>query len=282
MGGEPVRKTTEGRLYRGGTWHAATEFPLPQAVETAFYLQPGGALGTSAPNGHGGSSSYRFDPANPVPTIGGNTSSLSEAYPVPPEIAARVPYEMRWGSIVKVGGQNQRTAGGIVNAQPPYAPLAARQDVLVFQTEPLGEPVEVTGSLSAVLYVSSSAPDTDFTVKLVDVFPPSTDYPEGYELNLSDTIFRCRYRDSFERPEPMTPGEVYELRIPMYGTSTVFGARHRIRVDISSSNFPRFDVNPNTGEPIGRHTRLEVADNTVYYSGPQASRIILPIVPADR
>jgi hypothetical protein len=97
-----------------------------------------------------------------------------------------LPYEWRWGSIVKVGGQNQRTRPGVFGAQPPHAPLAARQDVLVFQTEALGEPVEASGPLSAVLYVSSSAPDTDVTVKLVDVFPPSPDYPEGYELNLSE------------------------------------------------------------------------------------------------
>lgn len=282
MGGEPVRKTTEGRLYRGGFWHTANELPLPQAVETAFYLRPGGGLGTAAPVAAGGSSGFRFDPANPVPTIGGNISSLSEAYPVPPEIAARLPYEWRWGSIVKVGGQDQRTGPGIFNAEPPYAPLAARRDVLVFQTEPLAEPVEVTGPLSAVLHVSSSAPDSDFTVKLVDVFPPSADYPQGYALNLSDTIFRCRYRAGFERPELMQPGTVYELRIPMYGTSTIFGAGHRIRVDISSSNFPRFDVNPNTGEPVGRHTHLAVADNCVHHQAGRASCIILSVVPGAR
>lgn len=282
MGGELVRKTVDGRLYRGGAWHAATELPLPQSVETAFYLQPGGGLRTASPPADGGSSTFRFDPANPVPTIGGNISSLADAYPVPLEIAARLPYEWRWGSIVKVGGQDQRTDPDIFGAQPPYGPLAARQDVLVFQTEPLAEAVEVTGPLSAVLYISSSAPDTDFTVKLVDVLPPSTDYPAGYELNLSDTIFRCRYRADPASPELMERGQVYELRIPLYGTSTIFGAGHRIRVDVSSSNFPRFDVNPNTGEPVGFHTHLKVADNSVHHQAGRASCIVLPVVPAAR
>ena len=157
-------------------------------------------------------------------------------------------------------------------------PLAARDDVVVFQTEPLAEPLQVIGALEATLHISSSAPDTDFTVKLVDVFPPSADYPHGYALNLSDTIFRCRYRDDPASPTMMTPGEVYELTIPMYGTGAVFGRGHRIRVDISSSNFPRFDPNPNTGEPIGRHHHTQPADNTIHHDAAHPSRITLPVV----
>ena len=158
-------------------------------------------------------------------------------------------------------------------------PLATRDDVLVFQSAPLDAPLQVIGALEATLYISSSAPDTDFTVKLIDVFPPSDDYPHGYALNLSDTIFRARYRDDPAHPTPLKPDEVYELAIPMYGTGAVFGRGHRVRVDISSSNFPRFDPNPNTGEPIGRHHRTQPADNTIHHDAAHCSRITLPVVP---
>jgi putative CocE/NonD family hydrolase len=206
-------------------------------------------------------------------------SSLSEVFPVPPEIAAKITYEQRWGLIVTVGGQDQRDPGA--GGHPGLA-LNARPDVVTFQTPPLEEPLEMVGPLRAVLYVSSDAPDTDFTVKLVDVLPPVPGFPEGYHLNISDSIFRCRYRDSFSEPEMMRPGEVYRIEIPMYGSGTIFGASHRIRIDISSSNFPRFDVNPNTGEPIGRHTHTRIALNTIHYSEQHLSHIILPLVPAGK
>ena len=121
--------------------------------------------------------------------------------------------------------------------------------MLVFQTRPLEEDVEVTGSIEVVLWVSSSAVDTDFTAKLLDVYPPSEDYPDGYHLNLVDSILRARYRNGFERAELMQPGEVYRVRIPLPPISNLFKTGHRIRLDIASSNFPKFDVNPNTGEP---------------------------------
>jgi uncharacterized protein len=283
MGGDRREgtRTGAGRIFRGGQWRTTQQFPLPEARETAFYFQPDGGLRQSTPSAAEASTTFRYDPRNPVPTIGGNISSLNDFFPVPSAIEARIPYESRWGSLVTVGGQHQQPNESTLGAQPPYLPLAARDDVIVFQTEPLEEPLEVVGPLSATLYVSSSAPDTDFTVKLVDVFPPSADYPHGYALNLSDTIFRCRYRNDFAKPEMMTPGEVYELQIPMYGTGTIFGKGHRIRVDISSSNFPRFDTNPNTGEPIGRHHRTQVADNTIHHDRARASHITLPVVPTD-
>lgn len=208
-------------------------------------------------------------------------SSLSEVHPVHEKIASKVTYEQRWGLIVRVGGQDQRVRPDLYGNRPDNLPLSAFSDVICFQTEPLEQPVEVTGPMTAVLYVSSDAPDTDFTVKLVDVISPSPDFPEGYHLNLSDTIFRCRYRNDFANPEMMEPGDIYKLEIPMYGTSTIFGEGHRIRVDISSSNYPRFDVNPNTGEPIGRHTHTRVAHNTIHHDGARASHIILPVVPVD-
>lgn len=277
MGTGDGTRSREGRLYRGGEWRTATQFPLPSMVETPFYLQPDGSLSREKSAAKSASTTFRYDPANPVPTIGGNISSLSSGYPVPDEISARIPFEMRWGPIVTVGGQDQRTTPKTLGAEPPYMPLAARDDVVVFQTEPLSEDLEVIGPISATLYISSSAPDTDFTVKIVDVFPASRDFPLGYEVNISDSIFRCRYRNDFANPEMMTPDEVYEINIPMYGTGAVFGKGHRIRVDISSSNFPRFDTNPNTGEPIGRHHRTQVADNTIHHDAVRASHVILPV-----
>ena len=129
-------------------------------------------------------------------------------------------------------------------------------------------------------WVSSTAIDTDFTVKLIDVYPESADYPDGYHLNLTDTIQRMRYRNSWTDSEMMTPGEPCEVTITLWPTSNVFKKGHRIRIDISSSNFPRFDVNPNTGEPVGRHTKMIKAENTVHTSAGRASRVILPIVPS--
>jgi hypothetical protein len=285
MGAGDGSRSREGRLLRGGGWRGEKQFPPPGVTDVAYHLHGDGSLGTEPPTVAAGgvaaspeSTTYRYDPADPVPTIGGNISSLSDQVPVPEALADRIPYEERWASIVKVGGHDQRTGPDVLGARPPYLPLSTREDVVVFQTEPLAADVTVIGPISAVLYVSSSAPDTDFTVKIVDVFPPSPDYPHGYAVNISDSIFRCRYRNDPAKPEPMVPGEVYQLRIPMYGTGAVFGKGHRIRVDVSSSNFPRFDPNPNTGEPIGRHHRHQVADNTVHHSAAYPSHVVLPVV----
>ena len=160
----------------------------------------------------------------------------------------------------------------------PYLPLGARHDVLVFQTEPLTEPLEVTGPITVKLWVSSSAVDTDFTAKLIDLYPPSQWYPYGFAMNLTDSIMRLRYRNGPERAELVEPGEVVALDIVLYPTSNRFMPGHRIRLDISSSNFPRFDVNPNTGEPIGRDRRRVIADNTVHHDAVQASRVVLPVI----
>jgi uncharacterized protein len=129
------------------------------------------------------------------------------------------------------------------------------------------------------LWASTTAVDTDFTAKLIDVYPPNADYPDGYALNLSDSIIRVRYRDSREHAELMTPGEVYELTIVPYPIGNVFKAGHRIRLDISSSNFPRFDVNPNTGEPLGLSTRMVTADQAIYHDADHPSQIVLPVIP---
>ena len=177
------------------------------------------------------------------------------------------------------GAYDQSEREEFYGSKPPYLPLHARSDVVVFQTEPLEEPVEIVGSVTVKLVVSSSAVDTDFTAKLVDVYPPSADYPSGFAMNLTDGILRARYRDTPERQVLMTPGEVYELTVEPFPTANVFKKGHRIRVDISSSNFPRFDTNPNTGEPLGKHRRKVVAENAIYHDRVRASHIVLPLVP---
>jgi putative CocE/NonD family hydrolase len=158
-------------------------------------------------------------------------------------------------------------------------PLSARQDVVVFQTQPLERDVEVTGRLVVTLWASSSAPDTDFTAKLIDVYPPNRDFPAGVDLNVGDSIVRARYRESLKTAKMLEADKPVELTIEMYPTSLVFQRGHRIRLDISSSNFPRFDVNPNTGEPLNQNRRWRVAENSVYHDAQHPSRITLPIIP---
>src|SRR5205807_3944149 len=126
-------------------------------------------------------------------------------------------------------------------------------------------------------FVSSNCPDTDFTAKLIDVYPPNADYPKGFAMNLTDGILRCRYRLSWERPVPMARGEICEIAIEPFATCNLFRAGHRIRLDISSSNFPRFDVNPNTGEAEGRGTHKRVATNRVHVDAAHPSHVVLPI-----
>lgn len=149
---------------------------------------------------------------------------------------------------------------------------------LVFQTDPLEEDVTVIGPIEVRLFVSSTAVDTDFTAKLVDVYPPSPDFPTGFDLNITDAMVRASYRDDRRTRDLITPGRVYELVIRPFATANVFKRGHRIRLDISSSNFPRWDVNPNTGEPLGRNRRAVPADNTVYHDARRASHVVLPIV----
>jgi hypothetical protein len=150
---------------------------------------------------------------------------------------------------------------------------------MVFMTPPLAEDIEVTGPIEVKLWASSSAIDTDFTAKLLDVHPPTADYSEGIEMNLEDGIIRARFRDSLERAEQMNPGEIYQFIIQLYPTSNLFKAGHRIRLDISSSNFPRFDPNPNTGEPLNDHTHIVLARNTIYHEAAHPSHAILPVIP---
>jgi hypothetical protein len=149
-----------------------------------------------------------------------------------------------------------------------------RADVLCYTSEPLDSPLEVTGPVEAILYVSSSAPDTDFTAKLVDVAP------DGRAENLADGILRVRYRESLSEPVLMEPGEIYEIRVDLVATSNVFAAGHRIRLDVSSSNFPRFDRNTNTGGVIAREGAedFQTAVNRVHHGGEHRSRLVLPVI----
>ncbi|BCB18574.1 CocE/NonD family hydrolase [Bosea sp. ANAM02] len=158
-------------------------------------------------------------------------------------------------------------------------PLIARRDVLSFESLPLEEDMAVIGPITVELWVASDAPDTDFTAKLVDMHPPSAAYPTGFALNLTDGIFRCRYRHSWEEPEPIELEVPFRITIEPFATATLFKAGHRIRLDISSSNFPKFDVNPNTFDPEGQGRRRRIARNTVFCDGARASRIVIPVVP---
>ena len=152
--------------------------------------------------------------------------------------------------------------------------IEARSDVLVYTTEPLQHDLEVTGPVVLKLFASTDCRDTDFTAKLVDVFP------DGRAINLTDGILRGRYRSGTDRQELLVPGEIYEFTVDLWVTSNVFRAGHRIRLDISSSNFPRFDRNPNTGNPFGLDAELRTAHQTVYHDGARPSRLILPVIPA--
>ena len=151
-----------------------------------------------------------------------------------------------------------------------------RHDVLVYTTPPLVEGLEITGPLRAVLHVSSSALDTDFTAKLVDV------YPDGRSYNLQEGIIRARYRDGFDRTVFMKPGGIYELSIDMQATGNYFAAGHRIRLEIASANFPRFDRNLNTGGDNFNETRWEVAHSVIHHSTKYPSYVELPVVPERR
>lgn len=259
MGTGDGRKDDKGRLQHGGYWRDEREWPLARSMATDFYLQPEGLLTTQAPASENAVTQFQFDPRDPVPTIGGNISSNND--------------------IMLQGAWNQRGGEHIWNFPDPI-PLSARRDVVVFQTEPLEADLEVTGEIEVRLFASTTAVDTDFTAKLIDVYPPSTDWPGGFDLNIGDGIVRGRFRESLNSEQLLEPGKPYEFTIKLYPTSNVFKKGHRIRVDISSSNFPRFDVNPNTGEPLNRQRLSRIATQTIYHNTAHPSRIVLPVIPA--
>jgi putative CocE/NonD family hydrolase len=224
------------------TWPPRGTQPLRLYLSSngeANSLNGGGRLVAAAP-GAEGPDRYRYDPMNPVPTVGGGDCCN--------------------GGIVIPGAFDQRG-------------VEIRNDVLVYSSEPLNEPIEVSGFVEALLHVSSSAPDTDFAVKLVDVAPDGTAWIIG------DTIFRARYRQGFDRPAMMKPGEVYAIKPSPIATSVRFGAGHRIRVEVTSSNFPKFVRNLNTGGPNESESKGVVAENSIHHAPGRQSYVELPVVP---
>jgi hypothetical protein len=220
------------------------------AKYTSYYLQSGGRANTlngdgvlalAAPTSGAPKDTFTYDPADPVPTLGGNNCCRSD--------------------IVPMGAFDQRAA-------------ERRDDVLVFTGPELTKPVEVTGPIVMKLFASTMAKDTDWTAKLVDV------HPSGFAQNIQDGIIRGRYRESVGgAAKPTESGKVYEYTIDMWSTSNTFLPGHRVRVEISSSNFPRFDRNLNTGEDTGTGTAIVKAAQTVYHSQQYPSHIVLPIIP---
>jgi len=259
MGGGSGRRNVPGRLDHGGRWRSATDWPLPETQWRKFYLHSDRSLGWEPPAPGAQPLDYIFDPRCPVPTIGG---ALSSGEPV-----------------MRGGAYDQREGPNVFGASEPFQPLAERPDVLVFATPPLDRDLEVTGPVKVRLWIASDGPDTDFTAKLIDVHPPNDDYPEGFPMNLTEGILRVRYRDSWEQQSQMMPGEVYAITIELFPTGNLFASGHRLRIDISSSNFPHFDVNPNSGEPEGAMERPRVARNRVFVDAARPSHIILPVIP---
>lgn len=241
---KPVKYFVMGR----NEWREAENWPPQGAHNTLYYLHSEGkansALGngalSAAKPGQEPADQFVYDPSNPVPTIGGRLCCDSVH--------------------LEPGARDQR-------------PNEARSDVLVYSTPAFTHDFDVTGPVRLELYSSSTAVDTDFTAKLIDVAP------DGFARNVTGGILRARYRNSMEKPEFMTPGQVYKLEIDMWATSNVFLAGHRLRLEVSSSNFPRFDRNLNTGESPETGSRWVKATNTVYHDAMHASALVLPVMP---
>jgi putative CocE/NonD family hydrolase len=229
-------------------WRDEDDWPLARAKSTRYYLHStsganglagNGTLSTTAP-GEEKPEQFVYDPSDAVPTIGG------------PLCCGALP--------TGIGPEDQR-------------PAEARADVLVFTTPAFAKDFEVTGPVALDLYVSSSAVDTDFTGMLVDV------WPNGFAQNLTSGILRMRYRNSQEKPELLNPGETYHVTVDLWATSNVFLAGHKLRLEVSSSNFPRFDRNLNTGEIQARGTRMVKATNVIFHDKAHPSALILPVAP---
>lgn len=261
MGGGSGRRTAENRLDHGGKWIGAESWPLPGSRPLELYLTAAGELHEEPPAADGATLGYRFDPDDPVPTIGGALTS---------------------GAPVFAGGAfDQVDAPGFFGTRGTGRPLNERPDVLSFSTPPLEHDLLVAGPVTVELWVESDCPDTDFTAKLLDVYPPGADYPDGYAMNLSDGIFRCRYRNGWSEPTAIVPHQRFRVTIEPFATCNLFRKGHRLRLDISSSNFPRFDVNPNSGEAPGHARHKRVARNTLHLHADAASRLRLVVMPAE-
>ena len=223
------------------------EWPLARTQYTNYYLHSKGGANSMYGNGTLSAEapgeeppdSYQYDPDDPVSTLGGQIMAI--------QLTVSGPWDRR--------------------------PVERRDDVLVYTTEPLTQDVEVTGPVYLTLHIVSSAPDTDFTGTLVDV------HPDGKAIIICEGLLRCRYRVSIEQPVLMEPGNMYELTVDMWETSNVFKAGHQIRLEVSSSNFPRFDRNLNTGHQPGMDAEMKVADQTIFHDAQRPSHLTLPIIP---
>lgn len=281
MGTGDGHKTDDGNLFHGGEWRSADDWPPEGTEMTTFYAHGDGTLSNKTPSASESYTSYEFDPTDPVPTIGGNTSSYLTYEPREESVGAHPLGDRNIIDFAGRGGYDQRTDPDTYGASPPYGPLSERDDVLVFRTPPLEEPVEIAGPIRVRVFGETDGPDTDFTAKLIDEHPSSSDYPSGYDLNLSDSICRARFRGYRDEPDFVEPGEVNEFYMEPYDTANRFKAGHRIRLDISSSNWPRFDVNHNTGGPLYTDEEYRVAENTVHHSATHPTHVELPIQPTD-
>ena len=244
----------------GGKWFSVGGWPPEGSRETPYYIHKDGTLSAEAPSAENASTTYTYDPRD---TVSSNGRCI-------------IPYgPMKEGWFKGMGPRDQIEIETLPGHGIPGMPIASRPDVLVFQSAPLNADVSIAGNIRGILWISSDAPDTDFLLKLLDVHPPSLDYPNGYALPVSEGILRVRYRDSWEHPTPMKPGTVYRIEIDMQPSANLFRAGHRIRLDICSSNFPNYDINRNTGDPDDRSWRI--AQNTVYHEAGRASYVQLPV-----
>jgi len=229
-------------------WREEEAWPLQRAKQTSYFLHSAGKANTDSGDGiistlvakKESADSYHYDPMNPVRTVGGPLCCDSDH--------------------LAPGPRDQRS-------------VEARPDVLVYSTPPLEQDIEVTGPVTLDLFASSSASDTDFTAKLVDVGP------DGFAQNLTEGILRARYRESTQQSTPIEPGKVLEYKIALWSTSNVFLKGHRIRLEVSSSNFPRFDRNLNTGKPASDSDASVKATNTIYHDAEHPSALVLPVIP---
>jgi putative CocE/NonD family hydrolase len=232
----------------GNEWREEAEWPLARTQFTKYYLHSNGNANTSGGDGilspelpgEEPPDHFTYDPANPVPSLGG-TSIYGNATP---------------------GPRDQRQ-------------IEMRPDVLVYTTPPLDEEIEIIGPVSAIIYASSSAVDTDFSVKLVDV------YPDGKAINLRSGMVRARYRDSFTEPAFLEENEIYEFEIPVGATANLFKKDHCIRIEVSSSHFPEFGRNLNTGADIASDREMVTAKQTIFHDQDNPSYVLLPLIPSD-
>jgi uncharacterized protein len=266
-------RTPGGQLYHGGAWGDFDHWPPTAASQRRLYLQPGGRLAGTPPRTSASATTYSYDPRDPVPSLGWcYVADATAGYAVPP------------------GPRDLLQPAPLLGRGQAGFPLGGRRDVLVFGTPPLEEDLHVVGPIGARLWISSDAADTDFTARLSDVYPASIEYPAGYALPVSEGILRTRYRESMSDPRPLVPGEPTEIRITLSPTANRFRGGHSLRLDISSSNFPRFEPNRNTwnGKPDGptaspavtaMDRRVRIAENTVHHDATRPSHVSFWVLP---